>query len=84
MTQQHGYCNFFEGWRIQYIIQFSIAKTLARKFDISLKKVFARYSKRLSVTYENTKEYARSVSLALYTSFARRQHVSQENEEEAC
>ncbi|WP_094606344.1 Group II intron-encoded protein LtrA [Sporomusa silvacetica DSM 10669] len=59
LTQQLGCCNFFEGWRIQYIVQFS------------LKKVFARYSKRLSVTYENAKGYARSVSLALYASFAR-------------
>ncbi|WP_338633987.1 Group II intron-encoded protein LtrA [Sporomusa ovata DSM 2662] len=71
LTQQRGCCNFFEGWRIQYVVQFSIAKTLARKFDISLKKVFARYGKALTVNYENAKGYARSVSLALYKSFAR-------------
>ncbi|WP_071605750.1 group II intron reverse transcriptase/maturase [Sporomusa ovata] len=29
LTQQRGCCNFFEGWRIQYVVQFSIAKTLA-------------------------------------------------------
>jgi group II intron reverse transcriptase/maturase len=71
LTQQRGCCNFFEGWRIQYIVQFSIAKTLARKFDISMKKVFAHYGKALSVTYENAKGCTRSVSLALYKSFAR-------------
>ena len=70
LTQQRGCCNFFGGWRIQYIVQFSMAKTLARKFDISLKKVFARYGKALSVTYESAKGYVRSVSLALYKSFA--------------
>lgn len=71
LTQQRGCCNFFEGWRIQYIIHYSIAKTLARKFDISLKKVFARYGNSLSVNYQNAKGCARSVSMALYTSFAR-------------
>ena len=71
LTQQRGSCNFFEGWRVQYIVHYSIAKTLARKFDISLKKVFARYSNSLSVNYQNAKGYARSVRMALYTSFAR-------------
>jgi retron-type reverse transcriptase len=71
LTQQCGCYNFFEGWRFQYIVQFSIAKTLARKFDISIKKVFAHYGKFLSVTYENAKGCIRSVSLALYKSFAR-------------
>lgn len=71
LTQQRGCCNFFEGWRVQYIIQYSIAKTLARKFDISLKKVFARYGNSLSIQYQNAKGHARSVRMALYTSFAR-------------
>ena len=74
LTQQRGCCNFFEGWRIQYIVQFSLAKTLARKFDISLKKVFARYGKALTVNYENAKGYTRSVSLSLYKSFARQKN----------
>ncbi|MGL5511879.1 MAG: reverse transcriptase domain-containing protein [Sporomusa sp.] len=72
LNQQQGCYNFFEGWRIQYIVQFSIAKTLARKFDTSLKKVFAHYGGSLLVMYKNAKGYARSVSLALYKSFARR------------
>jgi hypothetical protein len=32
-----GCHNYYKGWRIQYIIHYSIAKTLARKFDISMK-----------------------------------------------
>jgi group II intron reverse transcriptase/maturase len=71
LTQQRGCYNFFKGGHIQYIVQFSIAKTLARKFDISLKKIFARYGKSLSVNYENAKGYTRSISLALYKSFSR-------------
>lgn len=74
LTQQRGCCNFFQGWRIQYIIQYSIAKTLARKFDISLKKVFARYGNSLTVNYETAKGCARSVSMALYQSFARQKN----------
>ena len=71
LTQQRGCFNFFEGWRIQYVVKFSIAKTLARKFDISIKKVFARFGRSLSVSYRNAKNKACSVSLALYKSFAR-------------
>ncbi|MEA5024235.1 Group II intron-encoded protein LtrA [bioreactor metagenome] len=71
LTQQRGCFNFYRGWRIQYIVQFSIAKTLARKFDISLKKVFARYGKALNIHYQNAKGKACSIRLALYTSFAR-------------
>lgn len=71
LTQQRGCANFYKGSRIQYIVQFSIAKTLARKFDISMKKVFARYGKALLVNYTNAKGKACSVSLALYKSFAR-------------
>lgn len=71
LTQQRGCANFYESGRIQYIVHFSIAKTLARKFDISLKKVFARYGRALMVKYQNAKGKACSVSLALYKSFAR-------------
>ena len=71
LAQQRGCYNFFEGWRIQYVVMFSIAKTLARKFDISLKKVFARFGSSLSVSYRNAKDKACSVSLALYKSFSR-------------
>lgn len=74
LTQQRGCYNFFKGWRIQYIVQFSMAKALARKFDISIKKVFARYDRDLSVNYKNAKSKACSVSLATYKSFARQRN----------
>jgi group II intron reverse transcriptase/maturase len=74
LTQQRGCVNFHKGARIQYIVQFSIAKTLARKFDISIKKVFARYGKTLMVKYQNAKGKACSVNLALYKSFARKKN----------
>ena len=74
LTQQRGCINYYEGWRIQYIVKFSIAKTLARKFDISIKKVFARYSKDLMINYTNAKGKACSVSLALYKSFSRQKN----------
>lgn len=76
LTQQRGCANFYEGARIQYIVHFSIAKTLARKFDISMKKVFARYGRALMVNYQNAKDKACSVSLALYKSFARQRTSS--------
>ncbi|NLI92219.1 MAG: reverse transcriptase, partial [Peptococcaceae bacterium] len=74
LTQQRGCVNFYKGWRIQYVVQFSIAKTLARKFDISVKKVFARYGRSLLVNYKNAKDKACSVNLALYKSFARQKN----------
>ena len=74
LTQQRGCVNFYEGSRIQYIVQFSIAKTLARKFDISTKKVFVRYGRYLSVSYKNAKGKSCSVSLATYKSFAKQKN----------
>ena len=71
LTQQRGCANFYKGSHIQYIVQFSIAKTLARKYDISMKKVFARYGRSLAVNYKNVKAKACSIRLALYKSFAR-------------
>ncbi len=74
LTQQRGCANFYKGSRIQYIVQFSTAKTLARKFDISLKKVFAEYGKSLTVNYKNTKGKACSAKLAMYKSFSRQKY----------
>lgn len=72
LTQQQGCANFYMGSRIQYTVHFSIAKTLARKFDISTKKVFKRYGYYLTVEYKNAKGNPRSTKLALYKSFARK------------
>jgi hypothetical protein len=71
LTQQRGCANFHNGAYIQYIVQFSIAKTLARKFDISIKKVFARYGKALKVNCTNDRGIACSIRLILYKFFAR-------------
>ena len=57
---------------VQYIVQFSIAKTLARKYDISLKKVFTKFGSSIRVDYLNEKKRERSIELALYPNFKRR------------
>jgi group II intron reverse transcriptase/maturase len=74
LTGQRGCNNFYQGWRIQYIVTYSIAKTLARKFNISLKKVFARFGSNLTVVYRNAKHKVCTVALALYKSFARQKY----------
>ena len=75
LLHSHQGCrNFYKGWRIQYIIHYSIAKTLARKFDISMKKVFSRFGNALSFSFTNAKGKLKSVSLALFKSFKRNQY----------
>jgi group II intron reverse transcriptase/maturase len=48
-----NYYRFADNWkqlhRVQYILQFSLAKTLARKYQISVAKVFKRFGKTLTV-----------------------------------
>ena len=48
-----------------------MAKTIARKYDISMKKVFKQYGKRLTVSYLNPKGQVKERALALFRSFAR-------------
>lgn len=47
-----NYYRFTDNWahlqRIQYILQFSLAMTLGRKFKISTPKVFKRFGKTLT------------------------------------
>lgn len=74
LYSKQGCHNYYEGWRIQYIIQYSIAKTIARKFDISMKKVFKKYGDRLAYTYTNAKGIAKTIRLALFTSFKRNKY----------
>lgn len=71
LNGKQGCDNFYEGWQLQYIVQYSIAKTLARKYDISMKKVFKKYGNKLTVSYKNAKGEAKSIYLALYISFRR-------------
>jgi len=71
---QQGCHNFYKGWRIQYIIQYSIAKTLARKFDISMKKVFAKFGNALSSSFTNAKGKLKTISFAFFKSFKRNRY----------
>lgn len=61
--------NYHKSSRIQYIVQFSIAKTIARKYDISMKSVFKKMGKLLAHTYKNTKGITKSIHLAWFKSF---------------
>ena len=87
LGQQQGCSDFYKGGRIQYIVQFSIAKTLARKFDTSMKKIFKRYGKTLKVKFVNVKGKVRTRKLPLFSTFSRRrdffQNAKARPEEEA-
>jgi retron-type reverse transcriptase len=51
-----NYYRFVDNWRrmsqIQYILHFSLVKTLAVKLDMTCKKVFKRFGKEISTTIE--------------------------------
>ncbi len=51
-----NYYRFTDNWRhlgrIQYILEFSLAKTLAHKYQISAPKVFKRFGKGFPITIE--------------------------------
>jgi hypothetical protein len=72
INQTVGCINFHECAHIQYVVQFSVAKTLARKCDISLKKVFTKFCSSIRVDYLNEKNKKRNIQLALYPNFKRR------------
>src|SRR5205085_10020899 len=48
-----NYYRFADNWgqlnRIQYILQCSLAKTLARKYQFSMTKVFKRFGKQMTI-----------------------------------
>ena len=70
LTNNQGCHNFWQAARIQYIVQFAIAKTIARKYRISMKKVFMIYGKCLTINYLNPKGETKETSLALFHSFS--------------
>lgn len=72
VNQAVGCTNFHHCDRIQYIIQFSIAKTLARKYNISMRKVFKKFGPPIRVDYLNENNEERKIQLAVYPSFKRR------------
>lgn len=69
VNNNQGCTNYYDMHRIQYIVQYSIAYTIARKCDISLKKVFGKYHSHLMYTYKNDKGISKTIQLALYRSF---------------
>lgn len=42
--------NFQQLSRIQYILQFSLAKTLAKKYKVSMKQIFRKFGKTVTIT----------------------------------
>ncbi|MEG1733211.1 MAG: reverse transcriptase domain-containing protein [Longicatena sp.] len=78
LYSKQGCHNYYEGWRIQYIIQYSIAKTIARKYNISMKNVFKKYGDRLTYTYTNAKGMVKTIRLALFKSFKRNKYYFSE------
>ena len=72
INQAVGCINFHECARIQYIVQFSVAKTLARKYDISMKKVFKKFGTSINVDYLTENNRERTIQLVLYPNFKRR------------
>jgi Type II intron maturase len=53
-----NYYRFVDNWgrltRIQYILEYSLAKTLAQKYKISVRKVFKRFGKTITTTIKGT------------------------------
>ena len=71
MNSNQGCVNYHKGSFIQYIIQFSIAKTLARKMNISMKQTFKKYGKHLTYAFTNSKGIVKTIKLALFRNFKR-------------
>lgn len=71
INNNQGCSNFYKCSYIQYIVQFSIALTLARKYDISLKQVFYKFHKDIKSAYKNVKGIVKKIRLALFRSFKR-------------
>jgi len=74
VNQAVGCINLHECARIQYIIQLSVAKTLARKYDISMRKVFKKFGSFIRVDYLSENKEKREIQLALFPNFKRRRN----------
>jgi hypothetical protein len=70
-----NYYRFVDNWknlsRIQYILEFSLANTLAHKFKISLTQVFKRFGKPIQVTVRNKSGKERTVAFSLNHDWSR-------------
>lgn len=77
-----NYYRFTDNWsrlhRIQYILEYSLAKTLAQKYKSSVRKVFKRFGKGLTVTIQGKKGKAdRKVSFYLNQDWTRERDAFQ-------
>jgi nicotine oxidoreductase len=77
-----NYYRFVDNWarlsRIQYILKFSLAKTLAQKFKISVPKAFKRFGRELTVTIKRKEgEEDRKVSLYLNPDWKKKREAFQ-------
>ena len=57
--------NFEKLNRIQYILKYSLAKTLARKHNISMRKILKKYGNKIIYTYETKDKEIKHVSMWL-------------------
>jgi len=78
-----NYYRFADNWgqlnRIQYILQCSLAKTLARKYQISMTKVFKRFGKQMTIHVAGKDgKKDREVSFSLNHDWAKRRDAFQE------
>jgi group II intron reverse transcriptase/maturase len=77
-----NYYRFVDNWshlqRIQYILHFSLAMTLGRKFNISTPKVFKRFGKRLTyVIKDKGGQEKKTVSFSLNHDWAKNRDAFQ-------
>lgn len=73
--------NFSAVQRIQYILQYSCAKTLAAKYRLSLKQIFAKYGPGLTIHAESADGRGRTVSFYLNRDWTRKPDAFQLNNE---
>jgi hypothetical protein len=79
-----NYYRFVDNWsrlnRIQYILKYSLAKTLAKKYKISLPKVFKRFGKNITIAM-NGKEGKEDREVSFYSNhnWSKNRNAFQEN-----
>src|SRR5947209_7268899 len=78
-----NYYRFSDNWgqlnRIQYILQCSLAKTLAQKYQISMTKVFRRFGKQMTIHVAGKDgKKDREVSFSLNHDWTKRRDAFQE------
>lgn len=62
--------NFASMGRIQYILRFSLAKTLAHKYRISMKAVFKKYGRNICLKWKTSDDKDRQIEFAEVTDWS--------------